>query len=245
MKWTPATVEKKHVWAPGLFTLTVRCPEVQAFEPGQFLQLAMEVDGTHVHRPYSVASPPGESVDFFIVVVEDGKLTPHLWKLEEGDAVQVSQRAAGGFTLKHSPSARVLWLLATGTGIAPYIAMLRTNTPWESYKKIVFVHGVRHGSDLAYQDELAVHSSKYGDRFKYIPVVSRAEVPGALPGRITNCIQKGSLQQMAGEEFGTDSCVLMCGNPDMLNETEELLIARGLKKHKAKDPGQIVVERYW
>jgi ferredoxin/flavodoxin---NADP+ reductase len=245
MKWTEGTVERKVVWAPGLFTVKIRCPEVKAFEPGQFLQLGLELDGTHVHRPYSVASPPGESIEFFIVTVEDGALTPYLWKLQPGDKVDVSERAAGSFTLSHCPDASVLWLIATGTGIAPYIAMLRTASPWQRYKRVVFVHGVRHGSDLAYQAELSDYAARYGNRFRYIGVVSREDKAGTLQGRITNCLANGSLENVVDQPLTADSCVMMCGNPDMLNETEKLLVSRGLKKHKAKDPGQIVVERYW
>lgn len=245
MKWTQGTVERKVVWAPGLFTLKVKCPDVQTFEPGQFLQLGLEVDGVHVHRPYSVASPAGDSIEFFIVLVEEGKLTPHLWKLQPGDKVDVSEKAAGGFTLSHCPDASVLWLIATGTGIAPYIAMLRTASPWQRYKRVVFVHGVRKACDLAYQTELSDYAARYGNRFRYAPVISREEKPGSLQGRITTCLANGSLENVVDQPITDDSCVMMCGNPDMLDETEKLLVARGLKKHRAKSPGQIVVERYW
>jgi ferredoxin/flavodoxin---NADP+ reductase len=245
MKWTQGIVERKLVWAPGLFTLTIRCPGIKAFEPGQFLQLGMELEGAHVHRPYSVASPSAESIEFFIVLVEDGKLTPHLWKLQPGDKVDVSERAAGGFTLSHTPDASVLWQVATGTGIAPYIAMLRTAEPWQRYKRVVFVHGVRRASDLAYQSELNEYAARHGNRFRYVPVISREEKVGTLQGRITTCLANGSLENFADQPLTVDSCVMMCGNPDMLDETEKLLVSRGLKKHKTKEPGQIVVERYW
>lgn len=245
MKWTRGVVEQKNVWAEGLFTLEVRAPEVAAFEPGQFLQLGIEQPDGHLHRPYSVASPHGEKLDFFIVLVEDGKLTPHLWQMKPGDEIDVSARAAGSFTLSHAPDGDVLWLIATGTGLAPYIAMLRTDQPWTRYSKIVLIHGVRYSTDLAYQTELAEHKQRYGTRFYYIPVVSREALSGSLPGRITTCIANGTLEVTAECNFTPDACVMMCGNPAMLNETEELLTERGLKKHKAKEPGQIVVERYW
>lgn len=245
MKWTRGVVERKKVWGDGLFTLEIQAPDVAAFEPGQFLQLGLEQEDGHLHRPYSVASPHGVTLDFFIVLVEDGRLTPHLWKMEAGDELDVSARAAGSFTLSHCPEADSLWLVATGTGLAPYIAMLRTADPWQRYQHICVVHGVRHGADLAYQEELAGHKAKYGDRFEYLPVVSREDVPGALRGRITNCVTDGSLEQRAGKELTTNCCVMMCGNPDMLNETEALLGERGLKKHRKKEPGHIVVERYW
>ena len=245
MQWISTTVERKVVWAPGLFTLSIKAAEVSNFEPGQFLQLGLTLDDKRVNRPYSVASPHGSSIEFFIVLVENGQLTPHLWKLNPGDRVDVSQKAAGSFTLGHCPDAKTLWLLATGTGIAPYIAMLRTNEPWQRYEHIVFVHGVRQKNDLAYQSELAAYRDRYGKRFASVAVVSREDVPGALSGRITTCLSNGSLENLAEQTVSTDSCVMMCGNPAMLDETEKLLEGRGLKRHRSKSPGQIVVERYW
>lgn len=245
MKWTHGVVERKIVWDHGLFTLVVRAPGVEPFEPGQFLQLGIDTATGHLHRPYSVASPHGEQLDFFVVLVEDGKLTPHLWAMEVGDKIDVSTKAAGSFTLKHCPPARTLWLMSTGTGLAPYIAMLRTAAPWTNHERIVVVHGARHGRDLAYQEEFAQFAERYTDRFRYIPVISREQFPGALHGRITTCIENGTLETAGGQVFSNESCVMLCGNPDMLNEAEELLAARGLTRNKPKSPGQIIVERYW
>ncbi|MEM8736333.1 MAG: ferredoxin--NADP reductase, partial [Planctomycetota bacterium] len=209
------------------------------------LQLGIDQEDGHLHRPYSVASPHEPVLDFFIVLVEDGRLTPHLWKMDEGSTIDVSTRAAGSFTLKHCPDASTLWLIATGTGLAPYIAMLRREEAWSRYERICVVHGVRFANDLAYQPEMAEYKSAHGERFEYVPVVSREDTPESLEGRITTCIENGSLEERAGIPFTADSCVMMCGNPDMLNEVEDLLGNRGIRKHKKKEPGQIVVERYW
>ncbi len=245
MKWTQGVIERKIIWDHGLFTLVIRAPEVEPFQPGQFLQLGIETDAGHLHRPYSVASPHGEQLDFFIVLVEEGKLTPRLWAMEVGDKIDVSAKAAGGFTLTHCPGAKSLWLMATGTGLAPYIAMLRTPEPWSKYERIMVVHGARLGRDLAYQEELAQFTDRYPERFRYVPVISREQAAGALHGRITTCIENGTLEAAAGQVFSTDCCVMLCGNPDMLDEAENLLEARGLKRNKPKSPGQIIVERYW
>ncbi len=136
MKWTPATIERKRIWDDGLFTLTVRAPEVQPFKPGQFLQLGIDLPDGHLHRPYSVASPHGEMLEFFIVRVDNGALTPRLWSMNEGDKLDVSEKAAGSFTLDHAPDASTLWLVGTGTGLAPYIAMLRTEAPWKNTRRL-------------------------------------------------------------------------------------------------------------
>lgn len=245
MKWTQATIERRQVWSDGLFTLTIRAPEVERFQPGQFLQLGLDLPDGHLHRPYSVASPHGELLEFFIVLVEEGELTPRLWTMMPGETLDVSQKAAGSFTLAHCPQASSLWLVGTGTGLAPYIAMLRTQEPWEKYQNIVVVHGVRHVTDLAYQDELAQFCEKGKGRFRYVPVVSREPYAKGLQGRITTCIENGSLEKFANLPFSTDSAMMLCGNPDMLDDCEILLAGRGIVKHKKKAPGQIVIERYW
>lgn len=246
MKWTPSTVLRKKVWAEGLFTLTVSAAEVLPFLPGQFLHLAVVEGEERTNRPYSVASPHGNELDFFVVLVEEGKLTPKLWALDVGDSLEVSEKATGSFTLQKTPEAKHLWLIATGTGLAPYIAMLRTDEPWSRYEKIVVVHGVRHHSDLAYQEELAAHREKFGQQFEYVPVLSRDESPDALLGRIPQCLDTGKLEEVADCELSkAESAVMLCGNPAMLDEMESKLGDREMIKHRKKAPGQIVIERYW
>ena len=244
--WLKATVVARKVWTEGLFTITIDAPGVKPFIPGQFLQLAL-FDGEHrINRPYSVASPFGDQLEFFIVVVEDGHLTPRLWKLGVGDELEVNDRAVGSFTLEKTPTAETLWLVSTGTGLAPYIAMLRTNTPWERYRRICVVHGVRHAADLAYTDELRQYESQYPDRFRLVQSLTREERAGILRGRIPALFESGELERTTGWTLQPDnSAVMLCGNPAMLDDMEHRLEQRGLKLHRRKSPGQIVLERYW
>lgn len=251
-KWCPGTVVNKKVWTEGLFTIRVAVPDVTPFLPGQFLQLGVFPEGHDgdesklINRPYSVASPHGDELEFFIVLVEDGELTPKLWALNESDSIQVAQRAAGSFTLKKTPEAETLWLVATGTGLAPYIAMLRTDDVWETCKNIVVVHGVRHFADLAYTDELRSFEEKHPERFKFVQSLTREESEGTLKGRIPALFEDGSIESATGFECRADnSSILLCGNPAMLDTMEEILAKRDMKKHRSKSPGQIVLERYW
>lgn len=246
LQWISGTISRKHVWSDGLFTLSIHCPGVLPHESGQFHQVGIQLPDKHLHRPYSVASPPGDTLEFFIVRVDDGELTPRLWALNEGDGIDVSMKATGGFTLSHTPMSECIWLLATGTGLAPYIAMLREPKIWERYSKVVLVHGVRHASDLAYLDELEETKARFPGRFKSTAVVSRAEVPGTISGRITTAIEKGTLESAVDVPLRPEnSVVMMCGNPQMLDDVEALLGARGMHRHKKSNPGHIVVERYW
>ncbi|MEZ6095453.1 MAG: hypothetical protein R3C03_14690 [Pirellulaceae bacterium] len=139
--WYPSKITNKKVWTEGLYTLRVDAAGVEPFEPGQFLHLAIEKGDQILNRPYSVASPHGPEIEFYIVEVEAGQLTPNFRDIQVGDPVLVSQKAAGSFTLSKTPSSNCIWLIATGTGIAPYIAMLRSTEIWERYKRIVLVHG--------------------------------------------------------------------------------------------------------
>jgi ferredoxin--NADP+ reductase len=246
MQWIPSRLRSKKVWSPGLFTLSIEAPGVKPFEPGQFLQVGIQGTDKHIHRPYSVASPHGPVLEFFIVLVEDGQLTPILWNMEPGTAIDVSESAAGSFTLSHAPAAETLWMIGTGTGLAPYIAMLRYEKTWQRYQKIAVVHGVRHGKDLAYTDEMANYAERYPGRFKYQAVASREETEGAVHGRITTAMDNGQLEARIGWKIQpATSTVMLCGNPAMLDDMEAGLNQRGLKKHKKKEPGQIVIERYW
>ncbi len=246
LKWCPGKITKKQIWAEGLFTLHVKVDEVAKYEPGQFLQLGYTKDDKHIHRPYSVASPWGEIIEFFVVLVEDGLLTPYLWSLGEGAPIDVSKRAAGSFTLKKTPQMENLWLVATGTGLAPYIAMLRTEEPWQRYQRIVVVHGVRLQADLAYSEELESLATGRDGRLVYLPSLTREQPDGLLHGRIPALLESGKLEQQADCEIKPDNtAIMLCGNPAMLDDVESQLEGRGLRRHRSKSPGHIVLERYW
>jgi ferredoxin--NADP+ reductase len=251
-KWCSGTVVEKKIWTDGLFTIGVNVPDVTPFLAGQFLQLGLYPDGHEgdekqlINRPYSVASPHGEVLEFFIVRVDDGELTPRLWNLEVGSSIVVSQKAAGSFTLKKTPKAETLWLVGTGTGLAPYVAMLREPEVWESFQNIVCIHGVRHFADLAYTDEMRTLETKYPERFKFVQSLTREEKEGTLNGRIPGLFEDGQIENVTGFKCRADnSSVLLCGNPAMLDTMEEILGKRDMKKHRSKSPGQIVLERYW
>ncbi len=244
--WYPSKVLTRHEWAPGLFTISIDARGVQPFACGQFLQLGLRFHDEIVNRPYSVASPPGEQIEFFVVRVDGGQLTPSLANLREGDDVLVSERAAGSFTLNRSPVSRDLWLIGTGTGLAPFIAMSRDPLTWQRYERVIIVHGTRYAADLAYRAELENLSAQRPGRFYYVPAITREQQDGVLHGRLNHLIELGTVEQATHIAFSPDdSTVMICGNPDMLAAVEETLIHRGLKRHRTKDPGQIVVERYW
>ena len=198
-----------------------------------------------VRRPYSIASAPGLPLEFYLVVVSEGALSPSLHALGVGDAIGVQSDARGFFTLEHVPEVRDLWLLATGTGLGPYVSMIRSGQLWDRFERVVLVHGARRANHLGYREELeGVAARRSG--FVYVPVISRQDDERALRGRIPANIDNGHLEKAAGVELDpAHSHVLVCGNPDMVADTTTALATRGLRKHRSRKPGHISTEKYW
>lgn len=235
----------RHVWAEGLVTFRFDV-DLPAFRPGQFVNLALPVRGRWVKRTYSVASAPGEKGEFYVVLVPEGALTPPMFRLALGETIAIQLRPQGVFTLDSVPDADVLWMICTGTGLAPYISMLRTEEPWERFGHIVLVHGVRHQTDLSYQEELRRRSAAHGGRLTWVAAVTREPgLHGVVHGRIPAALRDGRIERFAGRRVDTTSQVLVCGNPAMIKDLTVVLKERGLRRNRPRKPGQITTERYW
>ncbi len=237
-----------------LFSLQFQT-ELHAFSAGQFCRVGLRLphaagDGSVVMRPYSLVNAPHERPYEIILskvaATAGGVLSPHLHQLRVGDGLFVSPRAHGFFTMPEVPDAGVLWGLSTGTAIGPYLSFMKTAAPWQKFERIVFVHAVRTAAELTYRDQIDAIAQQYGERFQYIPLVSREVVPGAIHGRIPAAISDGSLEARAGIALTADTAhCMLCGNPDMVRDTMAVLQARGLRKHRPKHAGHITVEAYW
>jgi ferredoxin/flavodoxin---NADP+ reductase len=244
--WSAGHLIARRDWAPGLATLVVEA-EVEPFVPGQFVNLALEFDGTVERRSYSIASPPGEPLKFLVTEVVGGVLTPRLLRLAPGDPLFVEPKPQGFFTLKWVPEARELWLIATGTGLGPFLAILGSDELWQRFENVVLVHGVREAAQLAHRDELLRLAGERADRFTVVAALSRQPAaPGLLGGRITTLLGDGALERAAGATLAPDrSHVMLCGNPAMIEDVTSLLGERGLRKHRVRTPGHISIEKYW
>lgn len=246
MSWIEARIATRREWAEGLMTLGLDA-QIEPFAAGQFVNLGLDIGGTLVRRSYSMASPPGVPLEFYLNLVEGGVLTPRLFELPLGAGVEVQTTPQGFFTLGYVPPAKELWMVATGTGLGPFLAMLATEEPWQRFERIVLVHGVRIAAHLGYGEVLAELSRAHGGRLVRVPVVSRQpEAEGVLHGRITNLLDEGELERAAGLTLSPErSHLMLCGNPGMIAETLELLKARGLRRHRLRNPGHVSVEKYW
>jgi ferredoxin--NADP+ reductase len=252
-KFTRQTLLAVTPLTPSLFTLRTTRDAGFRFRAGQFARLGVtKADGSTVWRAYSVVSSPhDEFLEFFSIVVPDGEFTSELSRLREGDTLLVEKQATGFLTLDRFVDGRDLWMLSTGTGVAPFLSILQDFEVWERFERVILVYSVRVASELAYQELIAGLMSRdylaeYADKFLFIPIVTREEHPGALHGRITQLIENGELEQAAGLRLTPEhSRLMLCGNPQMIDDTRKLLKQRDLNLSLSRRPGQVAVENYW
>jgi ferredoxin--NADP+ reductase len=244
--WIETKIASRRDWAPGLMSLSLEAGAAP-FVPGQFINLGLELAGGRVKRSYSLASAPGEPCEVYLSLVPDGALTPALFERGPGDSVWLDDRALGFFTLDHVPPAERLWMVATGTGLGPFVAMLRSPTVWQRFERVVVVHGVRYMSHLGYAAELARLLDEHPAQLAYVPALTREAPPsGALSGRLPALIASGELERRLAIGFDpARDHVLLCGNPAMISEVTSVLATRGLEKHRPRKPGHVTIESYW
>lgn len=252
-KFTRQRLLEVQTLTPNLFTLrTSRDPGFR-FSAGQFARLGVrKPSGCIVWRAYSMVSAPhDEFLDFFSIVVPDGEFTSELSRLAVGDELLVDKQAFGFLTLDRFPDGRDLWLLATGTGIAPFLSILQDFEAWQRFERIILVYSVREARELAYQQLIAELPQRdyldgLGSKLLYLPVVTREQIPGALHGRITTLIENGELERAADLQLVPEhSRIMLCGNPQMIEDTRAVLKARDLNLAMTRRPGQVAVENYW
>ena len=239
-KWLTGTVIENRHWTETLFSLRVEGARLR-YEAGQFVRIALGINGQRVARAFSFVNPPDDPMlEFYGVIVPEGPLSPRLAKLKAGDALYVAANPAGFLVLPEVPDAQTLWLVATGTGLAPFLSILRTPAPWRRFKNVVLVHAVRYARELTYKELIQATPARY------VTFVSREGAPGSLAGRIPAAIADGRLESAAGLPLTPqNSHVMLCGNPQMLRDATAALAARGMRKHRRRAPGHITVESFW
>lgn len=254
-QWITGTVVENKRWNDQLFSLRVEAPPFD-FIAGQFVRLGLPGSDKRIQRAYSLVNSPTDPIlDFLITSVPSGELSPRLDLLQPGDTVEVSQPPSGFFILSEIPEGETLWLMSTGTGIGPYLSMLGTETPWQRFKKIYLMHGVRYGHDLCYQERIQQWQIEHPEQLVYQPVVTRedylwrdhmtATETIALRQRIPQLIASGELEAAVGGELNANAQVLLCGNPQMILDAKVALLAKGLDKNLRRKPGNVTVEQYW
>lgn len=226
------------------------------FVPGQYAELAVIPDAAPegaklIRRSYSIASPPSstDELELYIVRVQGGEVTPLLWNIPVGGRLWLGPKIKGKFTLEEVPSGKDLVMVSTGTGLAPFLSMLRQHAENPPWRTLVLVHGARYQCDLGYREELTAAAARY-PWFHYLPALTR-EPEGTdwrgLRGRVQTLFRSdGAVERALGEPLSAEmSHILLCGNPQMIDDIQLLLGERGLHPHKKKTPGNVHVERYW
>jgi ferredoxin--NADP+ reductase len=242
--WLTGKIVEKKCWNDRLYTLRIEC-DFDTFESGQFVRVALDIDGERVARPYSLVNKPDDDyLEIYFNIVDEGPLSPRLAELEVGDEIFVTDRANGFLTVSEVPQCRHLWMLATGTGVGPFLSILKNRDAWQRFEKIVLVYSVRDISELAYQQQVADIQEQWPQKFSFVPLVTREKVEGMLNQRITDSIEDDSLEQATGVVIDEDSHVMMCGNSEMIADVTEVLAKRGLRKHRRREPGHITTEKY-
>ena len=273
------TVLSKTTWTPNLFSFTVSRPDSFKFIAGQFVRLGVnpsqlkyykqlsavadtddddeelnETLNEDIFRAYSIVSSPFDEVlEFFSIVIPDGAFTSQLQHLEVGDELLLNTMPFGFLTLARyqKPLPKDLWLLATGTGLAPFLSMLQDLKTWEDYEHIILAYSARSTEELAYVEKIESLQEDFGSlvdnpaKLVFIPIVTREAVEGALTERLPKLLLDGTLQERAGIALDVDSThVMLCGNPEMVEDTKETLKSLGLVMNR-RGEGNIAVENYW
>lgn len=246
------TVSSVHHWNQELFSFRTTRSSGLRFHSGHFVMLGLEFDGRPLMRAYSIASPHyAEHLEFLSIKVPDGPLTSRLQNVQPGDTILVGHKPVGTLVIDDLLPGDNLYLLGSGTGLAPFMSIVQDPVVYERFRKIVLVHSVRKVSDLAYArflTETLPRDEFLGDMVReqliYVPTVTRE--PFATQGRITELLDNGGLARLTGLpelQAGSDR-VMLCGSPSMLADTAARLEARGLRSSPQQGhAGHYVIEK--
>jgi ferredoxin--NADP+ reductase len=241
-----------HHWNETVFSFTTTRDPTLRFENGHFVMLGLQVNGKPLMRAYSIASANyEESLEFLSIKVSDGPLTSRLQNIKPGDEVLVSRKPTGTLLLHDLKPGRRLYLLSSGTGLAPFMSLIKDPEIYERFERIILVHGVRYRSELAYRDFIEwelTHHEYLGEQVRkqlvYFPTVTRERF--RYQGRITSLIETGKLFADIGVPAldPADDRIMICGSPAMLTDLSALLDARGFRiSPHVGEAGDYVIER--
>jgi len=255
-KTNTETVTHVHHWNDTLFSFRTTRSQSLTFENGQFIMIGLEVEGRPLLRAYSIASPNyAEELEFFSIKVPDGALTSRLQNIQVGDEVLIGSRPTGTLVAGHLLPGKRLYLLSTGTGLAPFMSVIQDPDIYEQFEEVVLVHGTRWRSELAYENtirEQLPNNEYFGDlvsaKLKYYPTVTREPYSFenvVHEGRITDLLTSGKLlRDLALPELSTeDDRFMLCGNDDMLQDLMMLLNDWGFSKANSRNLGHYVIEQ--
>lgn len=245
------SVLRVHHWNESLFSFVTTRDRSLRFENGHFVMVGMEVDGKPLLRAYSIASANyHEELEFFSIKVPDGPLTSRLQHIKPGDELFISNKPTGTLVVDHLLPGRHLYLLATGTGLAPFMSIIQDPDVYERYERVILVHGVRRVCDLAYRQFIETElpaNEFFGEAVRekliYYPTVTRE--PFVHQGRLTDLMLSGKLFEDIGlpKPDLESARFMICGSPTMLKDSTAVLDAWGFNESRHGIQGSYVIER--
>ncbi|MBB1073577.1 ferredoxin--NADP reductase [Rhodoferax sp. 4810] len=245
------TVLSVNHWTDRLFSFTTTRDQALRFSNGHFTMIGLRVDGKPLLRAYSIVSPNYEDhLEFLSIKVQDGPLTSKLQHIQVGDKIVVGKKPTGTLLIDYLLPGKNLYLFGTGTGLAPFLSIIRDPETYEKFEKVILVHGVREVAELAYNEYLTVELPDHeflGEmvtaQMLYYPTVTRE--PFKNQGRITTLLETGKLQKDLGlPKFDPEyDRAMLCGSPALLKDMKHLLESRGFLEGNTTKPGDFVVER--
>ena len=240
-----------HHWTDRLFSFTTTRDQALRFSNGHFTMIGLRVDGKPLLRAYSIVSPNYEEhLEFLSIKVPDGPLTSRLQHIQVGDKIVVGRKPTGTLLIDYLLPGKNLYLLSTGTGMAPFLSIIRDPETYERFEKVILVHGVREVKELAYHDyltqELPQHEflgEMVRNQLLYYPTVTRE--PYKNQGRLTDAMESGKLFSDLGLPTldPERDRVMICGSPQMLKDLKRMLEERQFKEGNTSTPGDFVIER--
>ena len=248
---TVETIKSVKHWNENLFSFTSTRNQALKFENGHFVMIGLLIDKKPLLRAYSIVSPNyADELEFFSIKVPDGPLTSQLQKIKVGDELLVSKKPTGTLVADYLLPGRNLYLLATGTGLAPFLSIIQDPIIYERFEKVILVHGVRYCSELAYQGFIEgelLENEFFGEEIKqkltYYPTVTRE--PFKNNGRITDLLTSGKLfhdLQESKPNIESDR-FMICGGPSMLKQLCQILDDRGFQMSRHGKQAHYTIER--
>ncbi len=265
-RWTTERVLAIRAWTPTLLSFRTTRYRAFRFTPGHYARLgladaagdsgASDNAATVIWRPFSMVSAAyDDALEFIAVLVPGGAFSTRLAQLRVGDAIRIEKLSFGFLTLDQVAPGRDLWLLATGSGLGPFLSILREPSVWQKFERLIVVHGVRHAGELAYRDDIAALpdatvraalNTAPAARLSYVPIVTRDAGATPLAARMPQLLADGRLEQAVDLPLDVArSRLMICGNPQMTAELRQLLGARGFATTRRGVAGQMAFEKYW
>ena len=240
-----------HHWTDKLFTFTTTRDPALRFSNGHFTMIGLKVNNKPLVRAYSIVSANYEEhLEFLSIKVPDGPLTSRLQHIQVGDSIVVGRKPTGTLVIDYLVPGKRLYLLSTGTGLAPFMSIVRDPETYEKFEQVILVHGVRQVDELAYHDLLVEHLPNHEflgelvtSKLRYYPTVTREAYRNM--GRVTELLENGKLSadlQVPPLNAAEDR-VMICGSPGMLRDLKHMLEARGFREGNTSTPGDFVIER--